>query len=183
MTTYIFLPIPTQEMKDFANKLGLPAQQLLHNFFVSGKGKGLTRAVGGGCLRALSPADTVNLICHGATGGSTLTGADRAGVLKAYTPAELAEVLEKEGLPKTFVNLKLLICGGALDTNPSAKGKPAFAKGCFDALKARGYGNIQVTGYCGDVSTDGGEITVLRQGSEGGKYYAEDAVGSTVVYR
>lgn len=182
MTTYIFLPIPTQEMKDFATKLRLPPKQVLHNTFTSGIGKGFTRAFGG-CLRALSPADTLNLICHGATGGSTKTGADRGGVLKTYTPERLAEVIEKEGLPKTFINLKLLICGGALDRNPSAKGKPAFAKGCFDALKARGYGNIQVTGYCGDVSTDGGTITVLRGGDQGSRYYNEGDAGSTVVYR
>lgn len=182
MTIYIFLPVPTQEMKDFAIKLRLPPQQVLHNYFTSGMGKGIMRFFGG-CLSSLSPADTLNLICHGATGGSTKTGADRNGVLKAYTPEQLAEVIMKEGLPKTFINLKLLICGGALDRNPSSRGKPAFAKGCFDALKARGYGNILVTGYCGDVSTDGGGITVLRGGSDGSKYYAEDAAGSTIVYR
>lgn len=180
MATYVFLPVPTQEMREFAAKLKLGKQQTLCNAFVSGKGKGVARFFSG-CLSGVKPWDELLLICHGSGGGSNKTGADRDGKLKAYTPEELAAVIEKEGLTKSFTNLKLLVCGSAEKT--ALKGGETFGKRVCKALKQRGYNKIEVTGYRGLVSTDGGKIAVLRDGIDGGKYYPADVPGSYEVYK
>ena len=181
MTTWIYLPVPTQEMRDFASGLQLGAQYTLSNYFVSGKGKAITRFFGG-CLDGVSPWDTLLLICHGATGGSRFTGATRGdGLLKKYSPEELATVIRKEGLTKSFIDLKLLVCGGGL--RPAKGTDDPFAERTCAALKADGYSQIRVTGYLGDVSTSGGKVKVLRNGEQGGKYYDGDIPGSYKVYR
>ena len=179
MTTWIYLPVPTQEMRDFASGLQLGGQFTLSNHFVSGKGKAISRFFGG-CLDGVSPWDTLLLICHGATGGSRFTGAQRADGLKKYSPEELAAVIRKEGLTKSFIDLKLLVCGGGLRT---VKGDDPFAQRTCEALKGDGYSQIRVTGYLGDVSTSGGKIKVLRNGEQGGKYYDGNVPGSYKVYK
>lgn len=180
MTTWIFLPVPTQEMKNFASKLNLGPSRTLHNQFVSGAGKGITRFLGG-CLNGVEPWDELLLICHGATGGAPFTGAQRsAHDLKKYDPAGLAKVIQAEGLTKSFVNLKLLICGGGLHRKGTGG---AFAELTFQALRQAGYANVQVTGYLGDVATDGGKISVLRGGEQGGRYYDANLPASHKTYK
>lgn len=180
MTTWIYLPVPTQEMKDFASGLGLGAQYTLSNHFVSGKGKAFSRFFGG-CLGGVAAWDELLLICHGATGGSKFTGAQRSDGLKKYAPDELARVIQKEGLTKSFINLKLLVCGGGL--KPAGGAVDPFAERTCAALKADGFSKIEVTGYRGDVSTTGGKITVLRGGEQGGKYYDGSLPASYKVYK
>jgi hypothetical protein len=182
MTTWIYLPVPTQEMRDFASGLALGSQYTLSNYFVSGKGKAVTRFFGG-CLGGVAAWDELLLICHGATGGSRFTGASRGAnnELKKYSPDELAVVLRKEGLTKSFVDLKLLVCGGGL--RPASGLDDPFAERVCAALKAEGYSQIRVTGYLGDVSTSGGKITVLRNGEQGGKYYDGKLPASYKVYK
>ncbi len=82
----------------------------------------------------------------------------------------MAKTISKEGLPKTFVNLHLLVCGSA-NNSGLPPGTMPFGQRVCNELKALGYTNICVTGYTGGVSTDGGSITVLRSGTQGGKYY------------
>ena len=181
MTTWIYLPVPTQEMRDFAIGLNLGSQYTLSNYFVSGKGKAITRFFGG-CLGGVSAWDELLLICHGATGGSKFTGATRDdNKLKKYSPEELAGVIRKEGLAKSFIDLKLLVCGGGL--RPRGGVDDPFAERLCDALKAEGYSQIRVTGYLGDVSTSGGKVKVLRNGEQGGKYYDGNVPGSYKVYK
>lgn len=180
MATYIYLPIPTQEMRDFASKLKLGRQNTLCNYFVSGRGKAITRFISG-CLSGVKPWDTLLLICHGSDGGSTKTGAKRDGILKAYTPDQLARTIDKEDLTKSFIDLKLLVCGSAETT--ALKGGDSFGKRVCAAMKDRDYKKIQVTGYLGLVSTDGGKVSVLRDGIDGGRYYPADIPGSYQVFR
>jgi hypothetical protein len=180
MATYIYLPIPTQEMKDFASKLNLGGEYTLNNCFLSGNGKAIARFFGG-CLGSLKAWDELLVICHGAGGGSRFTGAQREGQLKKYDPQALVRAMEKEGLTKSFINLKLLICGSGEATNAGVTNP--FAERVCAEMKQLGYSNIRVTGYLGEVSTDGGKITVLRNGEQGGKYYDGDIPGSYKVYR
>ena len=186
MTTYIYLPIATQEMKNFASKLNLGSKYTLSNYFLSGNGKAVTRFFGG-CLRSLAAWDELLVICHGSTGGSRFTGVDRNGSLKKYDPKQLVRAIEKEGLTKSFIDLKLLICGSGLSPKKRENGTDIvlaepFAKRVCDELKNSHYSNIRVTGYLGNVATDG-KITVLRDGEQGGKHYHADIPGSFKVYR
>ena len=142
------------------------------------------RAIGLGCLRAVGARDTIYLLLHG-TGDvcSREVGVDRAKVLlpdgqwgrpagvaaikKAYTPTDIARVLEAEGLPRDFQDLHLLTCGSGLeglrdksskDWQPDdEKFRKSYAKRVYDILKARGYRFIHVTGYLGDVSLGVGD--------------------------
>ncbi len=181
MTTWIYLPVPSQEMRGFANDMKLGDRYTLSNYFASGKGKAITRFFGG-CLGGVAPWDELLLICHGAALGSRLTGADRDdGSEKTYTPAALAAVIEKEGLSKAFVDLKLLICGSAV--RPATGVDDPFAMRVCSAMKASGYSNLRVTGYLGNVTTDNGKILVARAGVDGTKYYAGNVPGSYKVYR
>ena len=180
MATYIYLPIATQEMRDFAAKLNLGSQYTLSNYFLAGKGKGIARFFAG-CLSGVKPWDELLVICHGSGGGSNRTGVTRNGTLKAYTPDQLAKVIESEGLTKAFIDLKLLVCGSA--ENSALNGADPFGKRVCAAMKDRDYNRIQVTGYRGLVSTDGGKISVLRQGEQGGKYYPANVPGSYQVYK
>jgi hypothetical protein len=180
MTTYIYLPIPTQEMKDCASALNLGSKYTLSNLFLSGSGKAVARYFGG-CLGSLNNWDELLLISHGATGGAPFAGARRGAALKMYDPEQLANAIEKEGLPKSFIDLKLLVCGGGL--SPRVGGTEPFAKRVCAALKASGYSNLKVTGYLGNVATTGGKITVLRNGEQGARYYDGNVPGSYKVYR
>lgn len=181
MATYAYLPVPTNEMRDFALRLRLPPQNILSNRFIKGYGKALAR-MADGCLGKLTADDRLLLVCHGLERGSKTTGADRGDKQhpdwKVYTPAHLARAIEKEGLTKSFVDLRLLVCGSALPP----EGEAPFAKRLCDELTQRGYANILVTGYKGKVSTDNGKIEVARNGPQGGRYYDADDRDSYAVY-
>ena len=168
MAGYIYLPIPTQEMLKFAanwregqtNK-GKTPYAVLHNY-ESGWGKGLRRRVGLGVLRNVIASDRLYVLAHGSAKGSKKIGARRGataevtagmerwkgGVMKAYTPDELAEVIQKEGLLTSFVDLRVFACGSGLV--PAGETR-AFSEKLCESLVAQGYNLIQVTGYAGAV--------------------------------
>ena len=172
MTKYAFLPVPTQEMKDFASGLGCGGDKMLRNAFLSGIGKAMDR-LGGGCLKGLSPNDVLYVICHGNRNGSNTIGVDRAEAdneaklaknpdaktrpdMKVYYAPALVALLQKEGLPGTFENLHLAICGSA--TGASNAEGASFAQQVLGAMRLAGYSNVRVTGYFGEVETSGGNI-------------------------
>jgi hypothetical protein len=180
MATYIYLPIPTQEFREYARKLEQPPQNTLCNPFLSGKGKAIARFFSG-CLSGVKPWDELLLISHGNTTGSNTTAGKRGNSTKVYTPVQLARAIEEEGLTKSHITLKLLVCGSA--RNEGLQGGDPFGKRVCAAMKDRGYNKIEVTGYHGNVSTDGGKITVLRAGVNGGKYYPANIPGSYTLYK
>jgi hypothetical protein len=194
MTEYLFLPVPTAEMTELATeildaykKAGNTPPTIVRNYFDSGRGKGVARALGLGCLRAVAASDRLYLLLHGAgEAGSKSVGANRnlvksherglgvwkpgpgAKDLKLYGPADVARVLEAEGLTKSFNDLVLLCCGAGL-----AGGKdPLYAKSIvervFDAMKALGFNHIKVTGYLGDVRAGAGDSYKVEVKEGGG---------------
>src|SRR5262245_23861660 len=116
MAGYIYLPVPTQEMLDFAHdwqqgqiEKGKTPYKILHNY-EAGRLKGFLRNIGRGVLRNVVATDKLYVLAHGAANGSRRIGAERGGakvleagvekweggVMKSYTPAELAAVIQKE---------------------------------------------------------------------------------------
>lgn len=153
MAGYIYLPIPTAEMKNFAKDFndgraekGKAKYPVVSNPHVKGPLKGFRRRVGLGCLRSVT-AGKLYIIVHGSAKGSKFVGASRSNnVLKKYTPDELADVIEAEGLLKSFVDLRLFACGSGLA--PDATYGP-YGQRLAGALRNNGYNGIQVTGYEG----------------------------------
>lgn len=181
MAGYIYLPIPTQEMLNFAadwrqgqTDKGKTPCTVLHNY-ESGWRKGFMRKVGLGVLRNIAASDKLYVLAHGSSRGSRKIGARRGaqkgldrgverwtgGTMKAYTPDELAEVIQKEGLLTSFVDLRVFACGSGLVPEGETR---AFSEQLCESLVALGYNLIQVTGYAGAVRTS----YVTRQTSDGG---------------
>jgi hypothetical protein len=179
MAKYAFVPIPPEEMLKFARALKLGQGAILSNAFVSGAGKAVSRFFGG-CLRHLSAKDMLFVVVHGSGGGSRKVGAERNGVMKVYSPEQLADVLQKEGLTRSFVDLRLAVCGSA--ENKALAGLPSFAERLGAELVGAGYSNIKVMGYKGLVSPTTGGVDVLRAGKDGGKYYSGEEPESFEVY-
>ncbi|WP_157937604.1 hypothetical protein [Oceaniglobus roseus] len=177
MATFIYCPVMTGEMAFLARKwnegraaIGKPPH-LVIGAADSGRTKALRRAFVGGDLGAVAADDKLYLLAHGywnagegavvvgarrgdfQTGGSlqgyTLTG----GADKIYTPDQLARHLDKEGLRKDFVDLRLFCCGTGLDAVSQVHGPLApYAQRLRLAMAARGHDRVAVTGYLGSVS-------------------------------
>ena len=118
MAGYIYLPVPTTEMLEFAKDWqdgqrakGKTPYQVLKNF-QSGWRKGAVRGLGFGVLRNVTAADKLYILAHGNSLGSVKIGAKRGatraglrwtgGTAKKYDSDELAEVLQAEGLTTGF---------------------------------------------------------------------------------
>jgi hypothetical protein len=69
--------------------------------------------------------------------------------MKKYSPAELAVLLEAEGLTKNFMDLRIYACGSGVEINSTA----SFAQHLSREMRARGYRSIRVTGYLGLVKS------------------------------
>jgi hypothetical protein len=180
MTRYVYLPVPSLDMEAMALKL-VSHKNILRNDFQYGIAKAVQRILMG-CLRGIAAADELCLIIHGREAGSRFVGEDRRGAngmeLKKYSPEELARAIDKEGLIKTFRDLKLVACGGGNCAYGEKQAMPPFAQRLSFALKQRGYDHIQVTGYHGLVSVENRTIEVAFNGPQGGKYYPADAEGA-----
>jgi hypothetical protein len=180
MAGYIFIPVPTPEMIEFAqswaagrnaklaNNANKQPYQVLCN---DNGGKGYRRQNGLGVLRKLATADKLYILAHGHSLGSVAIGAARGakrrqqpsgkvewvgGKLKKYSADELAKLLEDEGLGKTFIDLRVYACGSAIAPTPPGQHPGttvAFADGLKNAMKARGYNSISVTGYEGALES------------------------------
>jgi hypothetical protein len=198
MASYIYIPIMTGEMAamavDWNNgrlQLGKAPYQIL-GADSSGIGKALRRQFGGGYLRNVTAADKVYILAHGIKNqqdsgaltigvkrgaqyvpdGTSLTGYSvQGGAWKFYPADELARHLEKEGLPKTFVDLRLFCCSAGLKTTDQGNPVAPYAQRLKAALTARGYNAIVVTGYRGDLRCQYGAYfapgTIVALRSEG----------------
>lgn len=171
MPQYVFLPVPTKEMKSMADQLVetcRPTAPLIvvRNFFDSGAGKGMLRHLGLGCLKGVTAASTLYVLLHGrGEANSSLIGAARGakkkyerglpvwkgGVFKTYTMDRIADVLQGEGLPTDFVHLHLLTCGSGLRGNKGDATDAPLAERLHAIMHERGFVSLEVTGYTGDV--------------------------------
>jgi hypothetical protein len=188
MPGYIFLPVPTQEMLEAAEDFRRSQQAnaktpytILLNY-ESGWRKGFMRSLGLGVLRNVAAEDKLYLVCHGAGMGSRFTGADRGakkvgrnwegGIMKKYSPSQIATVIKEEGLLTSFIQLRVYICGSGLVPHGATK---SFAQDLAIELGTLGYQHIRVIGYLGAVKTGNGLAVLLGDGPQGGGYYpAED---------
>lgn len=166
MAGYIYLPVATAEMKEFARdwqdgqrRKGKVPYAILHNY-ESGWRKGFLRAIGRGVLRNVLASDKLYIVAHGAALGSRFIGSERGavkkgndwvgGTFKKYSPDQLATVLKNEGLRTDFIDLRVFACGSAL-VPQGVNATVSFAQGLKNALVGLGYAHLQVTGYQGAV--------------------------------
>lgn len=170
MAGYIYLPVPTAEMLDFCNEW-LKGQKLKgkspyvvlynqYNSFI----KGVMRQIGFGVLSDLKSNDILYILSHGGAKGSSFIGAKKGnvktncrgvthwegGILKKYSPQELASLLKKEKLPMNFVDLRVYCCGSALVPDKSGVDK-SYAQRLAIEMRKIGYANVKITGYLGSV--------------------------------
>jgi hypothetical protein len=97
-------------------------------------------------LRDIKPGDKLYIMLHGPSQADGFLGASRKNGMKRYTPEQLARVLQREGLAKNITDIRLYACGSAIVGQ-----EPAMAERLKQALVQRGYQNIAVYGYLGDV--------------------------------
>jgi len=172
MASYIYIPVATPEMFNFAVdwqqgqiRKGKQPYQILSNN-ESGLFKGIKRKCKLGVLRNVCVGDKVYILAHGHGSGSSAIGARReatkvkslgvdnweGGTLKKYTPQALAKVLKDEGLRQGFQDLRVFACGSA-NIPPKERATASFAQGLAESLRDLGYNSIRVTGYQGMVKT------------------------------
>ena len=176
MTTYIYIPIMTPEMATIANQWNQSRvtrnKQPYPIITVSDKGfrKSLRRRFGGGELADVDAGDKIYLLSHGlstaTSGGALAIGNKRGGQLqngfvggiqvvggdmKMYRVDELARAIDKEGLTKNFRDLRVFCCNAGRDASHQGNAVQPFAQRLKSALVVRGYHNIIVTGYLGDL--------------------------------
>lgn len=167
MAGYIYIPIPTLEMLEFAQDWqdgqrlkNKEPYQILKNAYDSGWRKGAMRNLGFGALKNVTAVDKVYILAHAAAlnckivanRGATKQGLNNwvGGTPKSYSPQALATVLRNEKLPLTFSDLRVFACGSGI---VPADSTVSFAQGLAQALRFLGYAHISVTGYLGNVKT------------------------------
>lgn len=174
MTTYIYLPFATEEAREMARVWSSGREKKRKEAYeVIERPKGLTPAF----LRRLSlrvlarvgATDKLYILAHGASRTSgfnqpavqigmdigavkkenALSPTWEGGVWKGFEAHKLAEHLEAEGLTRNILDVRVFACGTGIssDTVPVA-----YAKLLREALRRRGYRNVTVSGYNGDVA-------------------------------
>lgn len=176
MAKYIYIPIMTPEMASIANKWNLERVQAGKNAYQilsvddQGIAKALRRKFGGGELNVVAADDTIWLLSHGistpTSGGALAVGNERGGQLqqtfiggqtvvgghyKFYRVDQLARAIEREGLTKAFVDLRLFCCCAGAPAMHNGNPVQPFAQRLKNSLVARGYAGIVVTGFLGDL--------------------------------
>ncbi|EOZ1829428.1 hypothetical protein [Escherichia coli] len=93
-------------------------------------------------LHFLKPCDKLYIVAHGNT--SVIGTGSRTG--PTLTPVELAHLLLKRRLPKSFIDIRVLSCHSGIHSKT-----PAFAQRLKEAMLGYGYSNLIVTGYLGEI--------------------------------
>jgi hypothetical protein len=109
---------------------------------------------GKGALKFVSSQERLYVMIHGDDtldkNSFVVSGTRENGEEKNYTPKALARHLDKEGLSKAIQDIRLAVCNGG---RPDEVGD-SFAS-VFKAWMAhRGYRNLTVYGYTGNVRSD-----------------------------
>jgi hypothetical protein len=183
MATYIYCPVMTGEMIAVANTWnngrvarGKAPYQVI-GASDSGAGKMLRRAFLGGKLDQVQDNDKLYVLAHGYQSkeahGALVIGAQRGDYVasgrsltgyavqaapgvgpKLYRAVTFAKHLEDEGLSKGFIDLRLFCCGSGLDGKQNGVNYAPYASRLKAAMVARGYTQIMVAGYLGDLGAD-----------------------------
>lgn len=176
MATYIFVPVMTPEMASIANtwnndrtKVGKGAYPIIAGDD-SGLSKALRRKFGTGKLSTVQAGDKLWVLSHGISAtdgdGAVVIGNKRGGVLKSafiggltveggtyklYHVDRLARAIDKEGLTKNFVDLRLYCCNAGLGATYKGRQLQPFAERLKQALVGRGYNQVVVKGFRGSL--------------------------------
>lgn len=177
MANYIYLPVNSAEMREFADnvkdQLKVPATNILANKVSSGVGKAMYRWIDK-CVKNVGANDSLYIILHGSgVADSKKVGAERnignnkqtkvhvrgvpewtGGKYKTYEPTHLASTLKKEGLTTLVTDIHLLTCGSGLEGKMKS-----WAERLKDALKNH-CKNLTVTGYKGNISVFEKKVTI-----------------------
>jgi hypothetical protein len=175
MGAFIFVPVPSDaansDLKAWSSgreRVGKQPYKILMNPFSNGFMKGFARGTGFRCLSRVQMNEKLYVYAHGAAGaGAKIGGSRNDGSVKGYSAPELADLLVAEGLSKSHRDLRLYLCESGVGDQP-------FALQLKNAMVARGYNSIAVTGYRGDVrpsyairqTTGGGYTTQEHKGVE-----------------
>lgn len=179
MTNYIYIPIMTPEMAHVANKWNnsrIARNKAAYQIIAtsdSGVAKSLRRKFGTGSLEAVTASDKLCLLSHGLSmpdsGGALSIGNRRGGTLKhgfvggtyteggtlkMYRVDQLARAIEKEGLTKSFVDLRLFCCNAGREATYNGQMIDPFAQRLKNAMVGRGYNAISVTGFTANLVLD-----------------------------
>src|SRR5882757_1499870 len=156
MTGYIYLPVPTDQHIEDAEAWRLGQMEkdkvpydILKSRYLSGPKKGITRFIGDGCLAQVKPEDKIYILLHGTGESDSLTIGTQlpSGKFKAYNPAEMAKILEKEGLTKDISRVNVFACGSGLASSQI----PAWAQRLKEQMVHIGFLEVVVGGYTADL--------------------------------
>jgi hypothetical protein len=84
--------------------------------------------------------------------------------LKYLSAAELAGIIERDGLRKAHEDLRLLVCWGAYGRQNGNKFEQPFAAQLGSALKHRGYNRMRVMGFKGSVCMVASDKIIIETG-------------------
>jgi hypothetical protein len=170
----IYLPVDTPEMRAFAADWndGRAAKGKHRHQIIRCRGTGAGKAirrVGFGALRNVGAATKVYILTHGIKSGAGVmpaswVGARRGGhqqyhrgvprwvggQLKQFTPDQLARHVDREGLSHAIQDLRLFSCGAGVDVDNNTR---SFGHRFREALRARGYANVRLTAYTGNLQS------------------------------
>lgn len=159
MTT-IYVPVADQGVLNIATtwnseaiRAGKPGYSIITNtstgFVKAGK-----RLFGKGALRFVPSNERLFVMIHGDdtldANSFEVQGTRDNGEDKIYIPKTLARHLEKEGLSKAIQDIRLAVCNGG---RPDDVGD-SFASIFKAWMVYRGYQNVTVYGYIGNVRSD-----------------------------
>jgi hypothetical protein len=151
MGAFIFVPVPSAASTEDLNRwgkgrerIGKQPYKVLMNPFSKGFMKGFARGAGLGCLSRVKTTEKLYVYAHGAAEAGIIGGKRNDGLSKNYSVPELADLLVAEGLSKAHQDLRLYLCESGVGDQP-------FALQLKNAMVARGYSSLTVTGYMGNV--------------------------------
>lgn len=185
--SYIYLPVDTQELRTFAAEWnqGRIAKGKAAYHVIRCRHTGFAKAfrrINHGALRNVPAGRKLYILAHGQirvnTRGAVSVGATRdgGGGRKSYSPDQLAAHLEAEGLTKQIRDVRLFNCQAGVERENG----PAFGELFFDAMQARGYAQVEVSAYLGNLVSAYGqrgmpeldnEARELFEAAEGNVYF------------
>lgn len=175
MAGIIYIPVMDAEMRNIVTQWnkGRTDNQKTAYPVIAGTDHGLQKAarhkMGLGLLRRVGAGDKLYVLQHGVmyqgSNQAVMIGATRGGTVKTglqgpyvvggtdkrYTPDALAEHLEKEGLTKAIADLRIFACGSGVSEQQNGAQMPSYAQALKGALTQRGYAQVIVTGYLGNL--------------------------------
>jgi hypothetical protein len=172
LATYIFLPIPTQDLLRYAEKWNKgridKGKQPYHLLFHHGINKNVRRALGMGVLQRVASGDKLYVLAHGHANRKVIC-AEEGG--RQFDPGQFAAYLEKEGLRKDFRDLRIFACE---TSERPGTGEQSFAEELLTSMRKADYLHVTVSGYSGITDTNYDFLFSKTSKKDGLHYRAKD---------